>query len=62
MTVTVQLLGTVRLEGAVGGGVAGGYSLPALVIQVGAFWEVQLALRLAEHTILLAARGWDRQP
>lgn len=62
MTITVQLLGTVRLEGAVGGGVAGGYSLPAFVIQVGAFREVQLALRLTEHTILLVAWGWDREP
>ena len=41
---------------------AGGYSLLALIIQVGAFWKVQLPLRLAEHMVLLRAWGWEREP
>lgn len=62
VAVTVQLKGTVRLEAAVGGGKAGGYLLLTLIIQEGAFREVQLALRLTEHRTLLAAWGWEREP
>lgn len=57
----IDRLGTVRLEAVVGGGMAGGYLLLALIIQEGAFREVQLALRLTEHTTLLAAWGWERE-
>lgn len=56
-TESIQLMGTAGLEVGAGEEWQVGYSLLALVTQVGAFWEMQLSLRLMQHVILLTAGG-----
>lgn len=37
----------------------GGYSLLAVIVEVGAFGKMQLPLRLDDHTVLVTAGGWE---